>query len=52
MVVLVRGLHEDINQHTRILFLGQLLASCVIPSKALELPLPQLPCLEIKSSFS
>jgi len=23
----------------------------VIPGKALELPLPQLPCLEIKSSF-
>lgn len=51
MVVLVRGWHLHIRQHTWILFPGQLLACCMIPGKALELPLPQLPSLEIKSSF-
>lgn len=51
MVVLVRGVHVEIKQRTWILFPGQLLAGCVILGKALELPLPQLPCLEIKSSF-
>lgn len=51
MVVLVRGWHKEVTQHTWILFPGQLLACCVIPDKALELFLPHLPCLEIKSSF-
>lgn len=51
MVVLVRGWHKEVTQHTWILFPGQLLACCVISDKALELLLPHLPCLEIKSSF-
>lgn len=51
MVVLVRGWHMEVKQCTWILFLGQLLACCVIPDKAQELLLTHLLCLEIKSSF-